>query len=649
MKLKNVFRDFPVFAAAMVSALICIAATALSGEYKLAVAEVCLVAVIIVMTIVYYSVCRKKKQELLESISQQISFADGNRSADFPIPVLVGDEKGRFIWYNTAFEKSVLDGNEYSAIDDIIDDGMALLAPSETQGVNIRCDGKYFTVCSRRCSENQTTYYFIDNTKLRLIADEFVKTRPAVIIMSIDGVDELQRLYNDSDCSSIRNAVTRLIEAWLSEHDCMMTKKGDSTFIIVTKTADVEKMVEKKFDILDAVRDYKYNGEDLNITLSIGVGSEGGVGKSQQEAKAALEMAFGRGGDQAVVKNKDDYSFFGGVSKSVERQTTVKTRIIANDVSKLLEESSRVIVMGHKYPDLDALGSAMGVVALARACGKEGYIATNSSTAASKPLMDYLKSNGFENCIITHSKAKSLMKKNTLLVITDTHIKDFVECPELLEAASEIVVIDHHRMSVGSIDNAEIFYHDPSASSAAELVTQLIEYFPIKIKIGSVVADSLLSGIMLDTKNFVLRTGAKTFETAAFLKKAGADTVRVKQLFSDSMEAYKTKSEIISSAEAYNDCAIAFCKGTASDVRVIASQAADELLNIKGINASFVIYKTDSTVCVSARSLGKVNVQVIMETLGGGGHQTMAAAQLENETIQSVAQKVKTAVDSYMN
>lgn len=648
MKFKNVVRNFPVFFVAMLGALVCIIITAVSGEYVLAAAEVCLLVGVILLTVAYYSVYRKKKQEMLESISQEISFTDGKRNTEFPIPVAVSDEKGKLVWYNKAFEDVVVGKNEYATVDDIIEDGINILSSSDSKGVNIRCDGKYFTVYSHR-REKQTVYYFIDNTKLRLVADEFVRTRPAVVMISIDGVEELQRLYKESDCSSIRNGVTRLLEQWLSEYDCMMTKKGDSTFIIVTKTSDVEKMIEKKFGILDAVRDYRYNDEELSITLSIGVGTDGGVGKCQQEAKAALEMAFDRGGDQAVVKNKEDYSFFGGVSKSVERQSTVKTRIIANDFAKLVEASGRVIVMGHKYPDLDALGSAMGVVAVARAYGKEAFIATNSYTAASKPLIDYLKANGFEDYIITHSKAKTLFKKNTLLVVTDTHIKSFVECPELLEKATKTVVIDHHRKSVDYIDNADIFYHDPSASSAAELVTQLIEYLPYKIKIGSVVADSLLSGIMLDTKNFVLRTGAKTFETAACLKKAGADTVRVKQLFSDSMAAYKSKSEIISSAESYRGCAVAVAKSNTGEMRVVASQAADELLNIKDISASFVVFKTDNVVNVSARSLGGINVQVIMEALGGGGHQTMAAAQFENETTQSVSQKVKEAIDKYMN
>lgn len=644
MNFKSFVRNFPIFFIAIFIAAVFIAVTAVMGQYKLAIAEGCALISVIFMMVAGYSAYRKKKQKVLENISEEVSFAEGKRNDEFPVPVLVTDEKGKFIWYNKAFDDIVIEENGYSEVDDIIENGMEALLSAETQGVNIRCDGKYFTVYSHRRTQ-QVVFYFVDNTKLRLVADEFVRTRPAVVIMSIDGVDELQRIYKDSDCSSIRNGIIRIIEAWLSDYDCMMTRRGDGTFVIVTKTSDVEKMVEKKFDILDKVREYQYNGDELNVTLSIGVGAEGGVSKSQDQAKISLDMAFDRGGDQAVIRRNDCYEFFGGVSRSIKRTTSVKTRIVASDFVKLIENSNRVIVMGHKYPDLDALGSALGVVAIARAYGKEAFIATNSSTPASKPLIDYLKNNGFGDYIITHSRAKVLLRKSSLLVVTDTHMKALAECPELLEKATTVAVIDHHRKAVDYIDNANLFYHDSSASSACELVTQLIAYLPDKIKIGSVVADALLSGIMLDTKNFILRVGSKTFETAAYLKNAGADTIRVKRLFADSMATYKARSEIVSSAEVYKNCAVSICKNITSDIRVIASQAANELLDIKDIDASFVIYNTDGCVNVSARSLGKINVQVIMESLGGGGHQTMAAAQFENQSVQSVIQKVKSAID----
>ncbi len=644
MNFKSFVRNFPIFFIAIFIAAVFIAVTAVMGQYKLAIAEGCALISVIFMMVAGYSAYRKKKQKVLENISEEVSFAEGKRNDEFPVPVLVTDEKGKFIWYNKAFDDIVIEENGYSEVDDIIENGMEALLSAETQGVNIRCDGKYFTVYSHRRTQ-QVVFYFVDNTKLRLVADEFVRTRPAVVIMSIDGVDELQRIYKDSDCSSIRNGIIRIIEAWLSDYDCMMTRRGDGTFVIVTKTSDVEKMIEKKFDILDKVREYQYNGDELNVTLSIGVGAEGGVSKSQDQAKVSLDMAFDRGGDQAVIRRNDCYEFFGGVSRSIKRTTSVKTRIVASDFVKLIENSNRVIVMGHKYPDLDALGSALGVVAIARAYGKEAFIATNSSTPASKPLIDYLKNNGFGDYIITHSRAKALLRKSSLLVVTDTHMKALAECPELLEKATTVAVIDHHRKAVDYIDNANLFYHDSSASSACELVTQLIAYLPDKIKIGSVVADALLSGIMLDTKNFILRVGSKTFETAAYLKNAGADTIRVKRLFADSMATYKARSEIVSSAEVYKNCAVSICKNITSDIRVIASQAANELLDIKDIDASFVIYNADGCVNVSARSLGKINVQVIMESLGGGGHQTMAAAQFENQSVQSVIQKVKSAID----
>ncbi len=648
MKLKGIIRNFPVFTAALLAALVCIALTAMSGEYTLAIFEGIVLLIIIVVTSLSYVVYRKRKQTMLENISKEISFADGKRNAEFPIPVLVTNEKGKFIWYNTAFSDAVIKENDYNEIDDFVKGGMEFLTSSQTKGVKIKCQDKFFSVYSHS-RENETVFYFIDNTKLRLIADEFAKTRPAVMLVNIDGVYELQRSYKDSDCSSIRNGVTRIIEGWISQYDCVMTKKADNSFIIVTKTSDVEKMIQRKFDLLDEVRAFRFNDEALNITLSIGIGTDGGVSKSESEAKIALDMALGRGGDQAVVKNKENYSFFGGVSKSVERQTKVKTRIVAGDFVKLVENSNRVIVMGHKSPDLDALGSAAGILAVAKAFEKEAFIATDASSSSSKPLLDYLKDNGFEDNIISVSKAKLLMRKNTLLIITDTHIRSLVESPELLSKASAVAVIDHHRQSIGYIDDTEMFYHDPSASSACELVAQLIAYLPVKIKLEPVVADALLAGIMLDTKSFVFGTGTKTFETAAYLKASGADTVRVKGLFSQSLDEYKIKSEIIASAQIYKGCAISVCKDSSCDRRVVCAQAADELLNIENTDASFVIFKKDNTVNVSARSFGKINVQLVMETLGGGGHQTMAAAQFENEKTDDVLQKVKAAIDNILS
>lgn len=648
MRLKYVLRNFPVFIAAIAAAVIFAVSTAILGEYELAIAEFAAIAAVMLLTVAYYAILRKKKQDLIYRISQDLSFKDGKSGENFPMPVLVSDESGKFIWFNRRFEDTVLLDNPCSKVDDFYSDGAESLANAAASGANIKCGKKYFAVYAEKVSSGQYIFFFADNTKLRLVAEEFLRTRPAVLLIAIDSMEEVRRVYRESDCAAIKNGIEKLIENWLSSYGCLMTKSGESSFIVVAQTGDVEKMVEKKFDILDLVRAYTYNDAPVNITISIGVGAEGGVGSCETQAKQALDMAFGRGGDQAAVKNKDTYDFYGGVSKSVERQTKVRTRIVANAFCDLLEGCDKVMIMGHKYPDLDALGSGLGIAAIARAYGKEAYIVTDIATALSKPLIDYMSENGFSDYIISAEKAMDEWKKKTLLVVTDTHVKNFVECSELLQKSNTTVVIDHHRKSVGYIDDAVIFFHDPSASSASELVTQMIQYLPQKIKIGSVVADALLSGIMLDTKNFVLRSGVATFETAAYLKGAGADTVRVKKLFADNMSAYKERNEIISAAHEYKKCAVSVCKASSPQIRVIAAQAADELLNIKGIDASFVIFKTGGTVNVSARSLGSINVQIIMEKLGGGGHQTMAAAQFKDENEDAVKAKLLSVLDEFL-
>ncbi len=646
MKFRNFIREFPIFTAAVVAAAVFAAVTAVISDKRLALAEGIIIAAFIVFAIVYYSVLRKKKQDMLGRISEGLDFADGKRSENFPFPVLVTDEKGKFIWHNHLFESVVSEYTDYSELKKAVEEKFDVLCETGSVGVNLKCSGKQFSVYSQIAESGKIVLFFADNTKLRLIAEKFMKTRPAVMLVAIDGMDDIERNYRDSESSAIRSEIEKLIETWLSEYDCIKNKRGENTFAIVTQTGDIQRMAEKRFDILDEVRSFAYNGEPVNVTLSIGVGASGGVNESEAQARQSLEMAFGRGGDQAAVKLRDEYEFFGGVSKSVERQTQVRTRIISNAFCELLDGCDNVIVMGHKFPDLDALGSCFGIAAIARAYGKEAHIATDINTALSKPLIEYMTRNGFGDYIISPKEAEKAVRKKTLVVITDTHIKGFMECPEVSEKASTVVVIDHHRKAVNYIDNAIIFYHDPSASSAAELVTKMIQYLPAKIKIGSAIADALLSGIMLDTKNFVLRAGVGTFEAAAYLKGAGADTVRVKRLFADTIDEYTSRSEIVSNAELRDRCAVSVCEKSLDEIRIVAAQAADELLNIKGIDASFVVFKTGDSINVSARSLGKINVQLIMEALGGGGHQTMAAAQFKNETTASVYKKLITAIDN---
>lgn len=654
-KLKTLLRNFPVFVGAVGLALLCIILTFFTASKWLAAVELLILAAVIVLVFVYFDVFNARKQKLLSQISSNLDFMGSSTSNDFPLPISVCKPDGTIIWYNALFEDKVIGSNPsgYSELTAVFNNvGMDTILNSAGTGVLIDCDDKHFTVYSHKAkkdNEDVVVLYFADTTKYRKIADEYVKTRPAIAIMTIDNMAELQQDYRESDCAAIRNGIEKLAEIWINDYSCFISKVSDSKFYIVAEKQDLDDMISRRFDLLDAVREYTYDDKYVGVTLSIGVGCGATLPECERNAKLALDMALGRGGDQAVIKFKDKYEFFGGVSKSVESNTKVKSRTVAAAFTELVQGCENLFVMGHRFPDFDAMGSAIGIVKIAQSLGKKAYIATNKEQSMAKPLIETAENEGFDGVFLNFDEAKHKMSqsKKNLLVVVDTHITNFVEDPVLLEKASMVVVIDHHRKAVDYIKNAVIFFHDPSASSASEMVAELSEYIPAVTQLGSFAADALMAGIMLDTKNFILRVGSKTFEAAAYLKTQGAETVRVKKFFSNDIENYHIRNKIISGARKYHNCAIALNDEESADIRMISAQAADELLNISGVDASFVIFKMGDLICVSARSFGAVNVQVIMEYLGGGGHQTMAAAQIKDSDIENVTADVMRSIERY--
>ena len=653
MKIKSLLRNFPVFAGAVAAALVCILLTAVTAKIWLAVLELFVLAAVIALVFIYSDALNARKQKMLSHISSNLDFLGGNASNDFPLPVVVCRRNGDIIWFNNLFEKDVA-GSHSAGYSELISTfkemGMDVITDSK-KGVSIECDGKYFNVYShlaKKDDEDVAVMYFVDNTVYRRVADEFVRTRPAVIIMSIDNISEIQQDYRESDCSAIRNGVEKLIETWLSGYPCFITRVSDSKFYVVAEKQDTDNMTERKFDILDNVRNYTYDGKYVGATLSIGIGNGSDLSECEQNAKLSLDMALGRGGDQAVIKTKDNYEFFGGVSKSVENTNKVKSRIVASALAELIKDCENVIVMGHRFPDFDAVGSALGVAYIVKCLKKNAYVAADAESSMAKPLLERAQAEGFGDIIVSVENAKQIMQQSrkNLLVVVDTHISNFVESPELLEMSDMTVVIDHHRKAVDYIKDSVIFFHDPSASSTAEMVTELIEYTPETECPDNLVADALMAGIMLDTKNFVLRSSPRTFEAAAYLKSCDADTVRVKKLFANDIESSTVRNRIVGSAKKFRNCAVAVADSTSSeDIRIISAQAADELLSISGVDASFVIFEVSDTVCVSARSYGAVNVQLFMEQFGGGGHQTMAAAQIKNSDIESVTADIMRKIE----
>ena len=403
--------------------------------------------------------------------------------------------------------------------------------------------------------------------------------------------------------------------------------------VILDKVA-LDKITADKFPILKEIREIRFNNREATLSIGIGANCDTLI-ESEQKARKALDMALGRGGDQVAVMKGDNYEFYGGIPSGIEKMSKVRSRVIATSISRIISEADRVLLMGHRFSDLDCVGACVGLQpVIEQGLKKQCKIVIDRETSMAKSLIELVE-NEDKSVFITVDEALRMTSSRTLLIVIDTHIPDRVESTELLKKCRNVVVIDHHRKMVNYIDDAVIFYHEPTASSASEMVTELITYLG-ESHIGKIHSEALLSGIMLDTKNFVIRTGVRTFEAAAFLRKHGADTVETKQLFSGTLRNHKEKYKIVNNAEVYRNCAVSIADGSSKDVRLISAQAADELLTVENVLASFVIFRTGSSVNISARSYGKLNVQLVMEALGGGGHQNMAAAQIadlsENET-----------------
>ncbi len=565
-----------------------------------------------------------------------------------PAPVAVIDENKKFVWYNQIFSEKISLGQDVYGLD--FDKFVNIDMDAVSSGESAICsiNGSVYHVMSEKFDKNRISFlmlYFHDETEFAALKKHTDDIHPNVVVITIDSYDDIMQNAKESEKAQTSVETERLIEKFMSDTNGFIKKTSSNTFYAVIENRYLEQLINSKFKILDEARNIKISGK-YPLTFSIGVGcGADSLAESERISRQCLDMALGRGGDQAVIKTENGYRFFGGVSKGVEKRSHAKTRVISNALQDLIKNSGKVFLMGHRFGDLDSVGASCGLAGAVRLIGKKAFIAVDRSKNLASHLIDIVESQTDDELFITPQEAELSIEDNDLLIIVDTHNKDFLESRSLYEKAHSVVVIDHHRKTVSFIDNAVIFHHEPYASSASEMVTEMIQYFRFdENSFPSCYADALLAGITLDTKNFVMRTGVRTFEAAAYLKKLGADTVAVKQLFSGSIESYKRRSHIVSSAKIYSRCAVAAADFTSEDIRLIAPQAADELLCITDVDASFVIYMTDNIVNISARSLGTMNVQIIMEQLGGGGHQTMAAAQIENSTIQEAAKSLVKAI-----
>ena len=587
---------------------------------------------------------------IISGVSKGISTAQSRALNELKIPVMIATEHGEIVWYNPSFEEDIPNASQLVGknVDKVF--GSGFVNDLRNGKAEISLGDKIFSVSDSNVDGEGTPlkiYYLFDITELKVIANEYADTRPVVAIIALDNIDEIMKNAKDSEIASFRSEVQKKIEGYVSNVSSICRKLSGDRYIMVMEERHFRVLSEHGIDILDRVREIKFG--DSNASLSIGIGLGGAdFLECSEMANQALEMALGRGGDQAVVKlPNNEYKFYGGVAGAIEKHNKVRARIIANSLKGLISSSSKVVLMGHRFADLDALGSCVALASAAKHLGKDAYIVLDRTKTMAEPLCRRAEVLESDCNILSGEEVLPLIDKETLLIITDVHRPSFLDCPEIYNQCVNVVVVDHHRKAVDYIDDAVLFYHETAVSSTCEMVTELMQYMCPKA-IGQLEAEALLSGIMLDSRNFVLNTGVRTFEASAILRNRGADPVTVKKLFAGSMEAYKLRAEIVASAVLYDeDCAIAINETANAASRVASSQAADELLGISGVLGSFVLCKYGSEVNISARSLGGMNVQIIMEKLGGGGHRTMAACQLSVDSFSAAVEKLKAAIDEY--
>ena len=555
------------------------------------------------------------------------------------------------LWYNAQFRTRLLNGQDalVSRVQKVLP-GLDLQQCRKQEGQLLTLADGMWSVHSSTVpgdAESMTLLVLNEETALRKVEAEYKASRPGYLVFLVDGYDDVFGDMLDSERARLLEGINRTLEDMIGRGSGFLRRVASGRYIAVVEERQMEQFANRGYDVLDKIRALD---PSVNLSLSIGIGRGAKTLREAQDmAVQALDMAQGRGGDQAAEMTPDGFTFYGGVSHGVEKRSKVKSRIIASAIKDLMAQSESVLIMGHRASDLDALGSAVGMLRFAKLCGKPAAVVVNERQSLAANLIEEFRRAGCGDDFIEPDEAEKCIDKNTLLVIVDTHLKAILESPELYRAAKTVVVIDHHRKCVGHIDDSVVFYHEPYASSASELVSELLQYIDMtkENRLTPLEAQALLAGIMLDTRNFSLHTGVRTFEAAAYLRRMGAQTQAVKKLFNSSFESYAYKAQLVTDAEIYMGCAVVFSDSVPAELSVVVPQAANDLLTINGVEASFVAVDNGAQVSVSARSMGDVNVQVIMEKLGGGGHLTMAGAQLRNVSLEEAKRRLLDAISEY--
>lgn len=596
-------------------------------------------------------------QEYVDEMDYSFDEITKNVVFQMPFPIVILEDGKVIKWHNSNFKdlfeaKNLIGKNINNFIADFSDIDFEENT-SRSKKVNIydkTYEFYYSTIDRDKYDEKLTFIYGIDNSQDERVKKIFKDRRLVVLSMYIDNYDDLRQSTKASFRSSLTGEIDRIIMNYFEKYGAIVRKYENDRYMVMVHYTDYQKIYENKFQILDLVREVD-RGNSIQPTLSIGVGL---AGKNPldvyEDSRISIDIALSRGGDQVVIKEGETYEYLGGKSKATEKTSKVRSRVISQALKRMIQSSSKIFVMGHNNPDMDAFGSALGIYEVVKKSQKDCYFLLNEVNKPIENIYNRTVENleGFREDVISEIKALELMDQSSLVIVTDNHRKNSTEAPSLLDKTDQIVVIDHHRRGNDYIRNATISYIEPYASSASELVTEILYYYDESFKARVPVAEALLAGLTVDTKNFVYQTGVRTFEAASILKRWGADSIIIKRMFKDDFEIVKYKSEVIADSIVVNDfIAVGHFNREMDGSTLIASQAADDLLNIKGVKASFVLTRSNDKIHISGRSLGDISVQLILERIGGGGHLTAAATQL-NMSIEEAELMLKKAIDEYL-
>lgn len=637
------------------------AVAAIPVNWQLALAE----GTLTVLLYFYFRQSNQKRRQgvlqYIDSVTGSVDTASKSTLINSPLPTLVfRPDTGEIIWSNESFLQlaGVREHLFEMRLSEAVPDFQVqwLLSGKQESPERVELNNHRFRVYGSLVrSRNRTgvqslvaTTYWVETTEADHLREVYEASRPVAAILMLDNYEDLMKACEDTQRSAVLAQIDEKLQTWANAGQGILLKTDRNHYLFLFEEQYFQHFVDEKFSILDTVRAIQV-AENIHPTLSIGIGKDSpSIPELYKNAKLSLEMALSRGGDQAVVRNQVDFAFYGGRTKATEKRTKVKSRVMANAFRELIADAGEVYIMGHSFADMDAVGAAAGICCAARKRGKQARIVIDREHTAAETLIARLDAlPEYSGVFLTPAEAFLQMRADTLLVVVDTNRPDMVENPQLLESCNRVAVIDHHRRAATYIENAAFNFHEPYASSASELVTELLQYLVEPTDLLREEAGALLAGIVLDTKHFTQRTGGRTFEAAAFLRRSGADTAEVQRLFQGDLKDMVTKYDIIRRAEMYrSNIAVSVVEEPGVD-RVAAAQAADDLLTLKGVQASFVIYAAEGAVLMSARSLGEINVQVILEALGGGGNSTTAGARIEDTDPESVRQQLIGVLDAY--